>query len=91
MKLFPTDFVALHGEKAVVAYRFSIREKGDDEKRVRLCYLVGSAADMQAYADRLAQDDQVLSAAAEYQYSIDFDHLFRVVAIKSEDTPSEEV
>lgn len=90
MKLFPTDFVALHGEKAVVAYRFNIRVKSD-EKRVRVCYRVGNAADMQAYADMLAQDDQVLSAAAEYQYSIDFDHVFRVVAIKSEDTPAEEV
>ena len=90
MKLFPTDFAALYGDSAIVCYRFNVRFK-DDPDHVRVNYVVGNSAQLQFYADSYAQNDNVLSAACEYQYSIDIGHVCRVVAIKSEDDSAEEV
>lgn len=90
MKTFPTDFAALHGDSAIVCYRFNCRFK-DDPDYVRVNYVVGNSAQLQSYADSYAQNDNVLSAACEYQYSIDIKHVCRIIAIKSEDEPAEEV
>lgn len=90
MKVFPTDFAALHGDPAIVCYRFNVRFK-DDPDHVRVNYVVGNSAQLQFYADSYAQNDAVLSVACEYQYSIDIAHVCRVVAIKSEDDFVDEV
>lgn len=84
MKQFPFDFKAEHeGFEGVVAYRFMFRTTRS--KDVRVAYRVGAPADIQAFADCLAQDPTVLNAACEYQYSVELKHLAKITPIKSQD------
>ncbi len=90
MKLFPTNFVTEHdGFEGVVAYRFMFRTV--HSKDVRVAFRVGSPADIQAFADMLAQDKDVLNAACEYQYSVSLAHMAKITPIKSQDDVAEEV
>lgn len=89
MKLFPTDFVKEHeGFEGVVAYRFMFRTTRS--KDVRVAFRVGTPEEIQAFADMLSQDKDVLNAAAEYQYSVELRCLAKVTPIKSQDMPAEE-
>lgn len=89
MKLFPTDFVKEHeGFEGVVAYRFMFRTTRS--KDVRVAFRVGTPEEIQAFADMLSQDKDVLNAAAEYQYSVELRFLAKITPIKSQDMPAEE-
>lgn len=91
VKYFPYNFKHLHAEEqgVVVAYRFMFRTT--DSSDVRVAFRIGTPSDIQAFADFLCKSDDVINAAAEYQYSIDMKHFSQISPIKSQDDTAEEV
>lgn len=84
------NFTSKLDEKMLYAFRFSFRLASAPDS-LQFHYVVGSPAQVQNFVDYLVNNEDVITAGAEYIFSLEIDMVYRTFGIKTDILPVEEV